>query len=129
MLACTTVYVLITEFCFFFKSFLYLVPHCVKIRTFKMEVKKVRQMKTMLPSLIPTSQIKSQRERPWCKGNTWDTASAYKAFLILVKLILDVNKQPKCSAHINKSHFSLILRVLCTQRFLSVWTRHCPRST
>lgn len=33
-----------------------------------MEVKKVRQMKTMLPSLIPTSQIKQQREHPWSTG-------------------------------------------------------------
>lgn len=33
-----------------------------------MEVKKVRQIKTMLLSLIPTSQIKQQRERLWSKG-------------------------------------------------------------
>lgn len=99
----------------------------LEVRICQVEVNNVKQMKTLLPSLIPASKMKEQRERPWHAVESLGFLHLLTKLINLLSNLISLNSQ---NVHgINKVTISLfILRVLCTQRFLWVWTRLCLHS-
>lgn len=99
----------------------------MQTRLLGVEVKKVKQVETMLLSLIPASKIKEQRERPWSTVKSLGLLHLLTKHFCLMSSMISLNSH-KVHGISNVTMSLSLFRVLCTQRFLWVWTKRCLHS-